>query len=95
MPSLYDPLPPSLPYRSENDRSCRTIVGSNVVLANASQIGSTSGPSRSPAPSHPQHHTARFFVSHLLKTLERGSLPYGGGGLKTMASLSSPLNSRS
>lgn len=40
-------------------RSCRTTTASTWVDLNGirSQIGSTSGPSRSPAPSQPQHHT--------------------------------------
>lgn len=39
--------------------SCRILTTSGFVdlFGMRSQIGSTSGPSRSPAPSHPQHHT--------------------------------------
>ena len=43
-------------------RSCLTLTASAVVvrLGIASQIGSTSGPSKSPAPSQPQHHTTNI-----------------------------------
>ena len=38
-------------------RSCHTVLGSFVEFLSASHTGSTSGPSMSPAPSQPQHHT--------------------------------------
>jgi hypothetical protein len=40
-------------------RKCFTVIASVFVdlLDMRSQMGSTSGPSRSPAPSQPQHHT--------------------------------------
>jgi hypothetical protein len=40
---------------------CRTWIasGEKVLFGIFSQIGSTSGPSKSPAPSHPQHHTRK------------------------------------
>ena len=43
---------------SSKPLSCRTDLGSTVAFLSDSHTGSTSGPSMSPAPSQPQHHTA-------------------------------------
>ena len=48
--------PPAPTYRL-NPLSCHTVLGSLVEFFSASQTGSTSGPSMSPAPSQPQHQT--------------------------------------
>ena len=49
-------------YAAFKSRRWRTLTtsGSVVRFGLCSQIGSTSGPSRSPAPSQPQHHTGKF-----------------------------------
>jgi hypothetical protein len=47
---------------------CRTWIASGeaVLFGIFSQIGSTSGPSNTPAPSHPQHHTKERSDQHSL-----------------------------
>ena len=55
--------------------SCRTLTASGLdeLFGICSHIGSTSGPSRSPAPSQPQHHTAKCKrVIHIYQNRQRG-----------------------
>lgn len=59
----YIPKPTPLPSKLML-LSCLTVTLSGLILSFdiLSQMGSTSGPSRSPAPSQPQHHTAKSGV---------------------------------
>lgn len=58
------------------------------------QTGSTSGPSRSPAPSQPQHQTN--FISHIILTFRLGrNLPCSGPALKFISSNSASTNNLS
>ena len=61
MDSRHNPAVPCTPQTYIKLRSCLTFTASARVdlFDILSQIGSTSGPSKSPAPSHPQHHTVK------------------------------------
>jgi len=82
-----------------NPRLCliSTASGVELLFDIFSQMGSTSGPSRSPAPSHPQHHTIKNANVSQEKnaTIGEEDLPYSGPGLKSSNSDSSSTNSLS
>ena len=90
---------PDCPYYSCMLLSCLTCTELALVdlFGMASQMGSTSGPSKSPAPSQPQHHTVEVIVKNMHLGLYRrgGYIPCEGPGTNPSGSLSSSVNKRS
>jgi hypothetical protein len=90
---IPNPTPPSIRI----PRSCLTVTleGLPVLFGMCSQMGSTSGPSRSPAPSQPQHHTVHRVSIVFSRPWYREDVPCSGPGWNSTSRLSSSMNNLS